>query len=423
MFTKQTLPNGLRVLTAPMQGTNTVTILVMCATGSDYETERERGLSHFLEHMFFKGTANRPTPAKLRQEIDWMGSVSNAFTGHETTGYFIKAASLYAIQSLDILADIYKNSLLPPGEIEREKQVVIEEMRHDHDDPMSHIWRMWERHLYGDEPAGRDIAGDEATIRALGRGDLTAYFGHQYVSKNTAVIIAGNIDEKKITDAITDRFSDIRDSVARSSPRLTERQERAEFSSEERAIEQTHLVVGFRGYDILHLKRFAADLLASILGGSWSSRMFDRVREKLGLAYTVYSDSENYSNRGYIVTYAGVAHENAGAAAGAILDEYRRIREEPVAEEELSRTKQFLKGRILMALETSNAVASFIGAEEILTGKPLTPDEVFARMEAVTSADIQAVAQELFRPDRLNAVLLGPRAGVPAAEAQVLKFA
>lgn len=182
MFKKTVLPNNLRIITAPMAGTNTVSVLVMCGTGSDYETKEINGISHFLEHMFFKGTANRPNPKLIREELDGMGSESNAFTSHETTGYYIKAGRIHLDRALDILVDIYRNSLLAEDEIEREKQVVVEEMHLDKDTPTIHIWRLWERLLYGDQPAGWDIAGDEATVRGFRREALVQYFTHQYVA-------------------------------------------------------------------------------------------------------------------------------------------------------------------------------------------------------------------------------------------------
>lgn len=408
MFKKITLENGLRVLTAPVPGTNTVSVLVMCGTGSDYEKKEESGISHFLEHMFFKGTKSWPLPEMIKHELDGMGSVSNAFTGHETTGYYIKAAKMYEERVLDILADIYRNSLLPDEEIEREKQVVVEEMHLDKDTPTTHIWQLWEKLLYGDQPAGRDIAGEEATVRRFKRGDLARYFDHQYVAGNTAVVVAGNINEERTVKRVKELFSDIRHLPPREKPATEIKQEAPRLLAEDKKTDQTHLVIGFRGYDAFHPQRYAADVMATILGGSWSSRMFSRVREKLGLAYSVFSASDNYSNRGSVVTYAGVAHENTAKALTSILEEYQRIREEKVDEAELKRVKDFIKGRMLMDLEVSNAVASFVGGEEMLTQKPMTPEEVFAKVEVTTPAAVREVTQELFRPEALNLVVLGP---------------
>lgn len=422
MFKKTILPSGLRVLTAPMAGTNTVTVLVMCATGSDYETKELGGVSHFLEHMFFKGTASRPTSKIINEELVRMGSEHNAFTSHETTGYFIKAGKPYLGRALDILADIYKNSLLDEKEIEREKQVIIEEMHLDKDTPTTHIWRLWEGLLYGDQPAGRDIAGDEKTVRGIRREDCVSYFSNQYVAGNTAVVVTGNIDADDVVREVEKLFSDIRNADPRPKPAVLEAQAAPAFLAEERKTDQTHCVIGFRGYDVFHPRRYAADILAVILGGNWSSRMYSRIRDELGLAYAIFSGSSNYSNRGYLYTYAGVAHENVEKASGAVLDEYRRIREEGASRDEIDLTREFLKGRILMDLETSNAMASFVGGEEMLTGTPLTIDEVFAKIDAVTPEDVLAAAQEILQPSRLNAVLLGPGADSDKSRAIVNLF-
>lgn len=408
MFKKITLDNGLRILTAPMQGTNTVTASVMCGTGSDYETKDQNGISHFLEHMFFKGTTNRPSAAIIRNESDSKGSISNAFTSHETTGYYIKAAKTYSDWALDMLADIYRNSLFAGEEIERERRVVIEEMHLRRDTPTTHVWDLWERLLYGDQPAGWDIAGEEATIRRLEREDLVGYFTRQYVAGNTAVVVAGNIDEVKVVERVRELFSGIRHSQPGLKPSVAESQRQPALFSEERNTDQTHLLIGFKSYDAFHPRRYTADMLATILGGNWSSRMFTRIRENLGLAYAVSTDTETYSNRGFLATYAGIAHENVVKVTRAILGEYRRVREEPVSEDELGRARDFLKGRMLMSLEASNAVAGFVAGEEMLTGKPLTPEEISAIIDAITPAGLQAVAQDLLRRERLNILLLGP---------------
>lgn len=423
MFTKRTLPNGLRILTAPMQGTNTVTIFVYCATGSDHEQKHENGISHFLEHMFFKGTTNRPSAKIVREELVGMGSASNAFTDHETTGYYIKAGKPYADRAINILADIYSNSLLAGEEVDRERQVIIEELHLRRDTPTTYIWDLWERFLYGDQPAGWDIGGSEDVIRRLQRDEFVKYFSHQYVAANTAVIAAGSLDEAATVRRITELFSNVRNtSPQRSKPPVVEEQRAPRLHVEERKTDQTHLIIGFRGYDAFHPRRHAASLLATVLGGNWSSRMFVRIRELLGLAYHVSSESETYSNRGTLTTYAGVAHENVTKAVGAILDEYRRIREELVAPEELARTKNFLKGRMLMSLEASDAVAGFVGSEEMLTAKPLTPDEVFAIIDALTAEDLRAAAGELFRRERLNAVALGPAADAAGLQSLLDSF-
>jgi len=409
MFKKTVLENGLRIITAPMQGTNTVTVLVLCGTGSDYESRDISGISHFLEHMFFKGTKNRPTPDVIKHELDGIGSVSNAFTSHEITGYHIKAGKSYLDQSLSLLADIYNNSLLPAEEIERERQVVIEEMHKDKDTPTLYIWWVWEQLLYGDQPAGWDVIGLEQNIRNLKREDFVNYFNNQYVAGNTAVVVAGNFDEPAIIAKVSSLFADLRHAPPiRQKPTLQGTQNKAKLRIEYKETDQTHIALGFRGLDANHPKRFAAEVLATMLGGSWSARMWDRIREKLGLAYTVWSAHESYSNRGYLITYAGVDHPNVEKTIRAALEEYKTITTVPVSPEELKRVKDYIRGTTLISLEQSNAVASFVGAEEMLTGNPMTTDEVFAKLDAVMIDDIQAVAQEIIKPASLNLAMIGP---------------
>lgn len=418
MFKKIRLENGFRILTAPMQGTNTVTVLVLCGTGSDYESPEINGISHFLEHMFFKGTGRRPTPEAIKYELDGMGSISNAFTTHETTGYHIKAAKTYLDQSLDLLVDIYANSLLDAEEIERERQVIVEEMHRDRDTPTRYIWWVWERLLYGNQAAGWDVIGGEEIIRRLARDDFVNYFYHQYVAANTAVVIAGNFDEAYATERARALFSGIRhDPPFRAKAPFREEQSSPRLHAVVKETDQTHLTVGFRGFAAGDPRRYAAEVLGTVLGGSWSSRMWHTIRDRLGLAYAVYTSHDSYSNRGYLVTYAGVDHRNVARAIQAALEEYAKIREaEPVGEAELKRVKDYLRGTTLIGLEASDAVAGFVGGEEMLTGTPLTADEVFAKIDAISAEDLQAVARELFRPERLNLALIGPKSDIAPLE-------
>lgn len=409
MFKKIALDNGLRIITAPMQGTNTVTVLVLCGTGSDYEAKEIGGISHFLEHMFFKGTKNRPSPDLIKHELDSMGSLSNAFTSHEITGYHIKAAKTYLDQSLDLLADIYKNPLLDHEEIERERQVIVEEMHKDRDTPTLYIWWIWERLLYGDQPAGWDVIGEEKIIRALTREDFANYFTHQYVAANTAVVVAGNFDEQKTVAHIKRLFGDVRDGLPiRQKPAVREVQEAPRAQVEYKETDQTHIAIGFRGLDADDKDRYIVEVLATLLGGSWSSRMWDRIRDKLGLAYTVWGAHESYSNRGYLITYAGVDHANVEKTVKVALEEYKKVCDAPIHAEELQRVKDYIRGTTLIGLEQSNAVASFVGTEEMITGKPLTVEEVFAKVDAITSGDVCRVAKAIIRPERLNLALIGP---------------
>lgn len=408
MFKKIVLPNKLRAIIAPMKGTNTVTVLVMCATGSDHEPKEKIGISHFLEHMFFKGTAKRGTPQAIFQELDSMGSVSNAFTTHEYTGYYIKAGKVYLRQALDLLADIYQNSLLKEEEVEREKQVIIEELQKDRDMPSLYIWWLWEQLLYGNQHAGWDIIGTEKKIRSFLRDDLVNYFSHQYTAENTIIIVAGNFDETKTIQRVKQLFGHVRQFKPRAKARFSEKQKAPAVMIKTKSTDQTHMMLGFRALPAGHKDRFALDVLETILGASWSSRMFDALREKWGLAYNVYSSAHAYTNRGYFLTYAGVSHANAEKALAVMLEEYKKITEVKVSHDELKRAKDHLKGTSLIELESSNAVAHFIGGQEVLLEKPLTIDEVFAKIDAVSTREIRILAKKLFTRAHLNLALIGP---------------
>lgn len=409
MFKKITLDNGLRIITAPMKGTNTITVLVLCGTGSDYESREIGGISHFLEHMFFKGTKNRPNQETITRELDGIGAVSNAFTSHEMTGYFVKAGKTHFEKALDILSDIYRNSVLPAEEIEKERQVIIEERNMYLDTPQRHIWDVWEALLYGDQPAGWDVIGTEKTIRGVTREEFVNYFYNQYTAQNTIVIVAGNVDEGTAIDRVTAYFGDIRNEAPiRKKGEFHEEQSCPNLSVQYKESDQTHMILGFRGYDAFHPKRYMAEVAATVLGGSWSSRMFNTVRNKLGLAYTIKSAHESLSNRGYAVTYVGTSHINAEKALRAMMGEYKKLRDELVSEEELHRVKEYIRGTTLIGIEASDSVAEFVGTEEVVVGKPLTIDEVFAIIDAVTPENIQTVANELFVPEKLNLAVIGP---------------
>lgn len=409
MFRKIILEDGLRIITVPMQGTNTVTVLVLCGTGSDYEKMEERGISHVLEHMFFKGTKKRPEVGEVHRELDEIGSVHNAFTSHEVTGYFVKVGKGHFLRALDVLSDIYNNALLKEEELDKERFVIIEEMRLHRDTPTDYIGDLWESLLYKDGPQGWEIIGEEKTVQSINHTQLYHYFFHQYTALNTAVVAAGNFEEGYALESIKEFFGGMRhDRPLREKPVLREDQRAPLVAVRYKETDQTHIMLGFRGYGVEYPQRYAAEVLSVLLGGGSSSRMFMSIREKLGLAYAVSTDFQFYSNRGYLVTYAGVDHVNAEKAIRAILEEYKRMLSEKVGEMELRKVKEYIRGITLIGLEQSNAVASFVGMEEMLSGNPLTVDEVFAKMDAVTSEDIRKAAEELLRPERLNLAVIGP---------------
>lgn len=412
MFKKTILDNGLRVLTAPMNGTNTVTVLIFVGTGSNHETKQNNGIAHFLEHMFFKGTSRRPSKVQISVELDSLGAVYNAFTSSEYTGYFAKVGYQYFDRAFDVVTDIFLNSTLPAEEIDRERGVIIEEMHMRHDDPSQRVGMLWEELLYGDQPAGWETLGEERIIRSLTRDQFIEYFHSQYVAENTVVIIAGNIkDEKAVLEKVRETFTHVRTGAPKKQPAVIEAQKKPTFLSEERAVDQMNVIVGFRGFGKNDPRVWAASLLATILGGGMSSRMFLEIREEMGLAYHISTGFDDYSTYGYLATYAGVSPDKLEKAVPAILNEYKKIAEVKVPLHELQKARDYTKGTSLIGLESSSSLATFIGGEEVLTGKPMTIEEVFVKLDVVTPEDIQNVARDLMREDRLNMALVGPAHG------------
>ena len=405
---KRTLKNGLRILTIPQKGTQAVTVLVLVGTGSKYEKKKQGGISHFLEHMFFKGTKKRPTPISVSEPLDEIGGIFNAFTGEEYTGYFAKVDKAHAELALDWVSDIFLNSLMPKNEIAKEKGVVIEELNMHKDVPMTFVQILWNRLLYGDQPAGRDIVGTKESIQGFSKDDIVSYMNHQYVASNTLVCIAGNIKRDAIERQAIKVFKDIGTSEPLRKPAVIERQTTPEVLVEYRKTDQTHLNIGVRGYNLFHKKRFAQELLAVILGGMMSSRLFIEIREKLGIAYYISAVSESDPDVGYLVVQAGIKNENTAKAITTILKEFKKMAQHRVLTQELNKVKENVKGKMALGLESSDSKASFFGLQELLEHRIFTLEEMYDKIDAVTASDIQKVAQDLFCSEKLNLVVLGP---------------
>ena len=402
------LKSGLRVLTIPQQSTRTVTVLVLVGTGSKYEEKRVNGVSHFLEHMFFKGTKKRPTPLDITGPIENVGGVLNAFTSQDLTGYYIKVDAAHLNLALDIVADIFLNSLLPQNEIQKEKGVVIEEINMRKDTPMIHVTDLLEQFLYKDQPAGWDTAGTKETVQGLLRTDLLTYATNQYVAENTVVCVAGNIQEEKVKKRVRKLFSSISRKNSKDKVAVHESQERPEVFLEPRATNQTHLAFAARGVNLFHKDRFVQEIIAAILGGGMSSRLFIEIREKLGLTYYISTSSESNPDTGFLATFAGVKNENAQKVVQVIVKEYKKLAATKITAVQLRNAKDRIKGRMALSLESSDAKAEFYGVQEILENRFFTPEQLYDRIEAVRVLDIQRVAKNMFMPKNLNLVILGP---------------
>lgn len=408
MYKKTTLKNGLRIITIPQKETQAVTILVLVATGSKYEKKEINGISHFLEHMYFKGTKKRSSVLAVFEHLDKIGGIFNAFTGEDYTGYFAKVSANHFEKALDWISDIFLNSLLPEKELEKEKGVIIEEINMHHDIPMNHVQLLWNRLLYGDQPAGWDIAGTKETVAKVNRRKLLDYMENQYVASNTIVCLAGKIKELSAIKKAKKYFSKISVKKPFKKAEVVERQTAPECLLQYQKTDQTHLCVGARSYNIFHPQRFSQSLLALILGGMMSSRLFIEIREKLGVAYYVKTEAESNPDTGFLVTQAGVDNKRAGGAIQVILKEYKKISRKKVYPGELKKAKDYLKGKMSLSLESSDAQASFYGLQELLEKKILTPEEVFAELDKVSANDILKTAKDIFRSRKLNLALIGP---------------
>lgn len=419
-YKKTKLKNGLTVLTIPMKDTRTATVVIMVGVGSRYETEKEAGLSHFIEHMFFKGTKRRPTTLAIAEELDSIGGEFNAFTSKDHTGYYAKTDSKYIETALDVVSDMYLNSKMEAEEIEREKGTIIQELNMYEDNPMRIVGDVFENLLYKSNNLGRDIIGYKKTINAFQRKNFLDYMKRFYVANDTVICVAGKFDEKKIDAQIRKYFLGMNKGKKPEIEKVIEAQKKPELRIKFKETDQTHIVLGVRAYAENHKDRFALSLLAIILGGNMSSRLFIEVRERRGLAYYVRTGGDTFFDCGYLATQAGVEHNNMEEAIKVILQEYKKMAAELVSEKELKNAKSYIKGKSVMGLESSDEVAMFFIDQGMKKRKILTPEEVFAQIDKVSIYDIKRVAEDIFRKNRLNLAIIGPHKSKQALE-KILK--
>lgn len=408
MFQKHTLKNGLRIVTVPLENTQTVTVLTMVETGSKYETKETNGLSHFLEHMFFKGTKRRPNTLAIASEIDSIGGEHNAFTAKEYTGYYAKAANKHEEKLLDLIADMYLNSKFEPLEIERERGVIIEEINMRQDIPMVYVSDLFEKLLYEGQPAGWLTIGTKENIRTWQRADFIRYWQKHYLSRNTIIFVAGAIKAPRSLSRVENFFAKINSGKAPQKAKVVERQGKPSLLLHYKKTDQTHFCLGVRAYPIGHPDHYVLNVLGALLGQGMSSRLFIEVREKRGLAYYIKGGADSYTDAGYFVAQAGVPNKKVEEAIGIMLNEYRKLREQKVPAFELKKTKEQLKGRLVLELETSDEIAFWLAGQEVVRRKMLTREEIFKRVDAVSCADLQRVAEDIFTDNKLNLALVGP---------------
>lgn len=406
-FKRTVLPNGLRVLTISMPSFESATVLVMVGAGSRYENKQNNGISHFLEHMAFKGTTKRPSALAISTLIDGIGGEFNAFTGKETTGYYIKSSVQHVDLSLDVLSDMLTNSLLDQKEIEKERGVILEEINLYEDTPVRKIGDIYERLLYKDTPMGWDIAGEKDIIRKIQRKDFEDYMASLYSADNITVVVAGGIDIS-ILDLIEKYFGTMKRFKTQKFEPVDDVQNTSKVHIKHKNTEQVHIALGVRTVALEHKHHYPLAVLSAILGGGMSSRLFHEVREKRGLAYYVRSSSDHYQDCGNLVSTAGVDPKRAEEAIKVIVDEYAVLasKEGNILDDEFKKAKEFLKGHLVLELEDSRAVAAFYAAQELLEKKIDNPEDILVQIDKVTTEEVEKVA-EVYLSRPLNLAIIG----------------
>ena len=421
-YQKTTLKNNLRLLTIPVPRAKSVTAMVMVGTGSRYETKQTNGISHFLEHMAFKGTEKRPSAFAISSLIDGIGGDFNAATGKEMILYYVKAASKHLPLALDVLSDILLRAKLDPVEIEKEKGVIIEEINLYEDMPSRRVGELFEGLLYRKSPLGWDIAGEKETIQKIQRQDFVQYLERFYHPQNMLVVIAGGSTKERSLALTEEVFGGLTKTGEKPQPKEKFTQSSPQFLLKTKKTDQAHLVLGVRGNPLGHKDRFVEAVLATILGGGMSSRLFIQVRERRGLAYYVRTSTEHYLDNGYLATVAGVNLKKAAEAVKVILEEYQKTaRAEGISRKELTKAKEFIKGKLVLDLEDSRNLAGFYGTQELLEGRIENVSQTIEAVDKVTAEEIARVAKEFFTNKRLNLAIIGPYREKQVFE-KVLKF-
>ena len=408
MYQKTVLDNGLRILTSAMPHTRSVSIGFFIGVGSRYESDEQGGVSHFIEHMLFKGTEKRPMARDIAVAIEGIGGIFNAGTGRESSRYWVKVAQPHLDVAIDVLVDMLRHSRFDPQEIDRERRVIIEEINLTLDTPDSLVFLLINDLVWPNHPLGRDIAGTRENVSILEREDLLAYLERHYQPSNVVVSVAGNIKHGAVVGKMAALLGDWATGEAASYRAAEDDQVEPRLRIHHKETEQAHLCLSVPGIPRDHPDRFKLRLLNTVLGEGMSSRLFTEVREKRGLAYSIYSYVSGMHDTGAAGVYAGVDPGRIEDAIGAVLAEWDRLRQESVSDDEMTKVKEFVKGRLLLQMEDSFSVAAWCGRQAVLLPEVLTVDEVIEAIEAVTGADIQQVAQGLFLGERINLAVVGP---------------
>lgn len=405
------LSNGLRILTVPMQGLESVTVTIWVKTGSRFEEKRINGISHFLEHMVFKGSSKRSSAKAISEAVDSIGGEFNAATSKDWTNFYIKARAGSVETAMDVLSDMVLNPILKSEEVEREKGTIIQELAMYDDTPIMKIQDIFEGLAFSGNSLGWDVGGDKTSVSAIKREDFVDYRGIHYHPDQMLVSISGGIDEGKVSGLAEKYFSVLKtESNGVKTDKFKLSQDSPKFELKNKKVEQAHLILGFltegRGYE----GRFAQSVLSTILAGPMSSRLFIEIRERRGLAYAVKPSGDKFDEIGYLGVYAGVALAKAEEAVAIMLEQIYGLRDGkyPIGQKELEKTKEYIKGHIALSLEDTLVAGDFFAEQQLFLKETLKPEEVYRRIDKVTVEEVLAEAKKIFTPKHLNLAVIGP---------------
>ncbi|MFZ5932771.1 MAG: M16 family metallopeptidase [Patescibacteria group bacterium] len=411
-FSKVELKNNLRVLVVPLPNLESATLTIWVKTGSRLEEDRVAGISHFLEHMVFKGSKKRPTAKEIAEAVDAIGGEFNAATSKDWTNFYIKARAANLETAFDVLSDMVLAPILAEEEIAREKGVIIEEIRMYEDTPMLRINDVYEQLTFSGNPLGRDIIGSEKTVSAVKRDDFVRYRNTHYYPENMLVTVAGGVNQRNVQKLAESYLASIKPK-SKSAEKMQEfavKQTKPQVKLHPKKKEQAHFILGFTGHGRGYKGKYAEAVLAAILGGGMSSRLFSEVRERRGLAYSVRTSVERYAETGYVGTYAGVDPKRVDEAIKVTLDEHYKLASQKsgVSLRELSKAKEYLKGHLALSLEDTRDVNNFFAEQELFLKKVKTPEQVVREIDKVEIDAVLSEAKNLFLPQKLNLAIIGP---------------
>jgi len=402
------LKNGVRVLIVPIPGVESVTAMILCKTGSRNETVEQAGISHVLEHMVFKGTAKYPTPMAIAEAVDSIGAEQNAFTSKEYTGYYITSAAKHLGLTLDIQSQMLTAPLLPQDDLNREREVIVEEINMYEDQPMAMASELFENLMYDGSSMGRLIIGTKETVRATTSEDLRKYMTRWYRGGNMMVVIAGKVDEISLLKLLEEKFGGVGEGD------IDKYETKAKYGKPaakhyKKKTEQAHFVMGVPGLAINDPRRYALQMGQIVLGGGMSSRLFNEIREKRGLAYYVKADLDSNFDCGYLSVRAGVTLEKLAEAMKVVKEEMLKLAD-TITEAELSKAKEFILGHMPLSLEGSMDVAQFFGMRALVLDEIRQPEEVKANIEKITLVEVKKVLNEIIKEKLIRSVVVGPKA-------------